>query len=54
MSMGIKRILLKLVDDIPGTPYQPTLKTNRFNFWLFYIPGNGFASVLDNGIINGF
>jgi uncharacterized membrane protein YccF (DUF307 family) len=29
--------------------YQPTLKTNRFNFWLFYIPV-GFASVLDNGI----
>jgi hypothetical protein len=26
MSMGIKRILLKLVDDIPETPYQPLSK----------------------------
>jgi hypothetical protein len=50
MSMGIKRILLKLVDDIPETPYQPTLKTNRFNFWLSTYQAIGFASVLDNGI----
>jgi hypothetical protein len=46
--MGIKRILLKLVDDIP----EDTLlsKTNRFNFWLSTYQAIGFASVLDNGI----
>jgi hypothetical protein len=48
MSMGIKRILLKLVDDIPEDTLPTHSKTNRFNFWLFYIPGS--LSVLDNGI----
>jgi hypothetical protein len=50
MSMGIKRILLKLVDDIPEDTLPTHSKTNRFNFWLSTYQAIGFASVLDNGI----
>jgi hypothetical protein len=51
MSMGIKRILLKLVDDIPEDTFQPTSpkRTGSISGFSTY-QAIGFASVLDNGI----
>jgi hypothetical protein len=49
MSMGIKRILLKLVDDIPR--HLPNLQNEQVQFQAFSTyQAIGFASVLDNGI----
>jgi hypothetical protein len=50
MSMGIKRILLKLVDDIPEDtlPTSPK-RTGSISGFSTY-QAIGFASVLDNGI----
>jgi hypothetical protein len=49
MSMGIKRILLKLVDDIPeDLPTHSPKRTGSISGFSTYQVG--FASVLDNGI----
>jgi hypothetical protein len=49
MSMGIKRILLKLVDDIPEDTL-PTSQNEQVQFLFSTYQAIGFASVLDNGI----
>jgi hypothetical protein len=49
MSMGIKRILLKLVDDIPEDTLPTPKRTGSISGFSTY-QAIGFASVLDNGI----
>jgi hypothetical protein len=50
MSMGIKRILLKLVDDIPEDTLPTHSQNEQVQFLAFTYQAIGFASVLDNGI----
>jgi hypothetical protein len=46
---GLKKMLLKLVDDFPSDTFPIQSQNYRFNDWL-HIPSNWFSSVFVNGI----